>query len=507
VTPPWNFPIAIPLGGCVAALAAGASVVIKPAPQVRACAEVGVAALHRGGIPADALQLVHTDEGSTDDTAGRRLVTHPAVDHVVLTGASSTAALFRSWRPDLRLVAETSGKNALVVTPSADPDLAVADLVRSAFGHAGQKCSAASLAILVGSVRSTRTAAGARFHRQLVDAVRTLRVGPGTDPSTTMGPLIGPPGEELERALTRLDPGERWLVEPRHLGGLLWTPGVKEPVAAGSWFHRTECFGPVLGLMHAADLDEALALQNATGNGLTGGLHALDPDEIAHWSEHVEVGNAYVNRHITGAIVQRQSFGGWKGSVVGPGAKPGGPNYVAQFGTWYDGPPDALPSAPLTPAVAAMLAAEVPRFSPEDLAWLRAAAGSDAAAWRDEFSVEHDPTGLRVEANVFRYRPLPSLRLVVGASAAERDVLRVRLAAACAGVPVTQVGADEVDPGPAERLRVVGSPPESLQRAAAATGASLVDTPVVADGRREMLSVLREQAVSVTRHRFGHVEA
>ncbi|WP_433029070.1 proline dehydrogenase family protein [Actinomycetospora sp. CA-053990] len=499
VTPPWNFPIAIPLGGCVAALAAGASVVIKPAPQVRACAEVGVAALHRGGIPADALQLVHTDEGD----AGRRLVTHPAVDHVVLTGASQTAELFRSWRPDLRLIAETSGKNALVITPSADPDLAVADLVRSAFGHAGQKCSAASLAILVGSMRSTRTAAGSRFHRQLADAVRTLRVGQGSDPSTTMGPLIGPPDENLERALTRLDPGETWLVEPRRLGASLWTPGVKAPVAPGSWFHLTECFGPVLGLMHAADLDEAIALQNATGYGLTGGLHALDPDEIAHWSEHVEVGNAYVNRHITGAIVQRQSFGGWKGSVVGPGAKPGGPNYVAQFGTWHDGPVDALPTAPLAPPVAALLADEAPRWGAEDLAWLRAAAGSDAAAWRDEFAVEHDPTGLRAEANVFRYRPLPALRLVIGADAAARDVLRVRLAAACAGVPVTEFsGSAEAG----ERLRVVGTVPPGLQRAAASAGASLVDAPVVADGRREMLTVLREQAISRTRHRFGHVE-
>jgi len=502
VTPPWNFPIAIPLGGCVAALAAGASVVIKPAPQVRACAEVGVAALHRGGIPTDALQLVHTDEGE----AGRRLVTHPAVDRVVLTGASQTAALFRSWRPDLRLVAETSGKNALVVTPSADPDLAVADLVRSAFGHAGQKCSAASLAILVGSVASTRTAAGKRFHRQLVDAVRTLRVGRGTDPSTTMGPLIGPPDEKLERALTRLDPGERWLVEPRRLDATLWTPGVKEPVAPGSWFHRTECFGPVLGLVHAATLDEAIDVQNATGYGLTGGLHALDPDEIAHWSERVEVGNAYVNRHITGAIVRRQSFGGWKGSVVGPGAKPGGPNYVAQFGTWHDGALDALPAAPLAPAVAELLASEAPRFGPDDLAWLRAAAGSDAAAWRDEFSVEHDPTGLRVEANVFRYRPLPSMRVVTGPDAAGRDVLRVRLAAACAGVPVSVVDAEDADPGPAERLRVVGTAPEALRRAAASAGASLVDAPVVADGRREVLTVLREQAISRTRHRFGHVE-
>jgi RHH-type proline utilization regulon transcriptional repressor/proline dehydrogenase/delta 1-pyrroline-5-carboxylate dehydrogenase len=319
-----------------------------------------------------------------------------------------------------------------------------------------------------------------------------------------MGPLIGPPDEKLERALTRLDAGERWLVTPRRLAEDVWTPGVKEPVAAGSWFHRTECFGPVLGLMHAATLDEAIELQNATGYGLTGGLHALDPDEIDHWSERVEVGNAYVNRHITGAIVQRQSFGGWKGSVVGAGAKPGGPNYVAQFGTWHDGPLDALPSAPLAPAAAALLAEVAPGLDADDLAWLRAAAASDSAAWRDEFTVEHDPTGLAAEANVFRYRPLPSLRVVEGAGAAPRDVLRVLLAAACAGVPAT-TGSD-ASPGPAERIRVVGTPPEPLRTAAAEVGASLVDTPVVADGRREMLTVLREQAISRTRHRFGHIE-
>ena len=349
VTPPWNFPVAIPLGGCLAALAAGAAVVIKPAPQVRACAEVGVAALHRAGIPADALQLVHTDEAA----AGRRLITHPAVERVVLTGASETAALFRSWRPDLHVIAETSGKNALVITPAADPDLAVADLVRSAFGHAGQKCSAASLAILVGSVADPRSRVGRRFRRQLVDAVGTLRVGHGSDLATTMGPLVGELSPKLERALTTLDDGESWLVAPRHLGGATWTPGVRDGVAPGSWFHRTECFGPVLGLMTAGSLDEAIDHQNATGFGLTGGLHSLDADEIAVWSERAEVGNAYVNRHITGAIVQRQSFGGWKGSVVGPGAKPGGPNYVAQFGTFSD--PVDLPSAPLGRAASDLL--------------------------------------------------------------------------------------------------------------------------------------------------------
>ncbi|MFP5071742.1 proline dehydrogenase family protein [Pseudonocardia nantongensis] len=521
VTPPWNFPIAIPLGGCLAGLAAGASVLLKPAPQVRACAEVGVAALHRAGVPADALALLPTDEAD----AGRRLVTHPGVDRVVLTGSSETARLFRTWRPELNLIAETSGKNALVITAAADPDLAVADLVRSAFGHAGQKCSAASLGILVGSA-ATGSATGRRLRRQLVDAVATLRVGPGSDLSTTMGPLVDEPSGKLVRALTTLEPGERWLVRPRRLGERLWSPGVRTGVRPGTWFHRTECFGPVLGLMAARDLDEAIAWQNGTGYGLTGGIHSLDEEEIEHWCSRVEVGNAYVNRHITGAIVQRQSFGGWKGSVLGPGAKPGGPNYVAQFGTWHDSlgsPAGASAGSPAGsepgPAAGRVLAAaaDLPAAERDRLA---RAAASDAAAWRDEFGVEHDPTGLAAESNVFRYRPLPELTLWAGAGASRADVLRVLLAAAAAGVPVRAHGpglgdgglpgatraGDPPDPASGDRIRALGAVPGTLRAAAIEVGATVLDAPVLTDGRRELSTVLREQAISRTRHRFGHLE-
>ncbi|WP_258566918.1 aldehyde dehydrogenase family protein [Microbacterium sp. Se5.02b] len=143
--------------------------VFKPAPQARRCAAVIAETLWQAGIPRDVLALVDIEEGDL----GRALVTHEAVDRVILTGAWDTAALFRSWRPDLPLLAETSGKNAMIIAPSADLDLAVADLVKSAFGHAGQKCSAASLAILVGPVGRS-----ARFARQLADAVRSLHVGP-----------------------------------------------------------------------------------------------------------------------------------------------------------------------------------------------------------------------------------------------------------------------------------------------------------------------------------------
>ena len=491
VTPPWNFPVAIPVGSVLSALVAGSPVLVKPAPPTPRCMQVAAGAIHRAlddlGIPRDVLQVLLSPEGEV----GRRLVTHPDVARVVLTGSIETAALFSSWRADLEVLAETSGKNAVIVTPSADVDLAVADVVRSAFGHAGQKCSAASLLILVGSAGSSD-----RLRRQLVDAVESLHVGPATDLSTAMGPLTEPATGKLLRALTTLEPGETWWVRPRRLddAGRLWTPGVKDGIAPGSFLHLTEVFGPVLGVMRATTLAQAVALQNAVAFGLTGGIHALDETEIDYWLEHVEVGNAYVNRHITGAIVNRQPFGGWKASSVGPGAKAGGPNYVAELGSWSDAP-------------------DVPE---DDDAWLAWAEADDARCWSDELGIEHDPSALAVESNVFRYRPVPHLTLRVGAGARPRDEARVLAAARRAGVPATVSRVtDEDDAAFAARVRaghvtgrvrVVGDAPGLREAARERTGeVTVLDQPVLASGRRELLTVLREQAVSRTRHRFGHV--
>ncbi len=208
VAGPWNFPYAIPASGLVHAIAAGCSVVMKPAPETRAVAAHLVDQLRRAGVPDGVVQLACTP----DDEVGQRLITHPDVDLVMLTGSYETASLFLDWKPDLRVHAETSGKNALVITAAADLDQAIKDLVRSAFGHSGQKCSAASLAIVEASVYDDPS-----FHRRLADAVRSLRVGSPLDPATKAGPLIAPPTGTLLRALTTLEPGERWLVEPRAL--------------------------------------------------------------------------------------------------------------------------------------------------------------------------------------------------------------------------------------------------------------------------------------------------
>ena len=508
VIPPWNFPVAIPAGGVLAALAAGSGVIFKPAPEVPRCAEVVHEGLLAGGIPADLVQFLRVP----DNEVGRHLVTHPDVDAVILTGSYDTANLFKGWKPDLALFAETSGKNALIVTPNADLDLAAADLVASAFGHAGQKCSAASLAILVGSVYDS-----ARFRRQIVDATASLIVGDASDPVTDMTPLAAATSDRLERAFTVLDPGESWLLEPRHLGGRTWTPGIKLGVRPNSWFHQTECFGPVLGLMRADDLDEAIALQNAVEFGLTGGIHSLDKSELDSWTDRVEVGNAYLNRHITGAIVRRQPFGGWKRSSVGPGAKAGGPNYVAQFGRWRD----SRDTPPLTADPSPTLRALADKF---DSDWLRSAIASDAYWWEHEFGTEHDPSGLTVESNVFRYRPRPLVVIRAGEGIDAVATARVVAAAQRAGTPVrvssatpvSDIGVEVVVESDAAfmaslpahkgvRVRHIGPAGTDLAAAAWKSGVDLLHGPVLQVGRLEMLAMLREQAVSRTRHRFGNV--
>ncbi|MGI8429521.1 MAG: aldehyde dehydrogenase family protein [Solirubrobacteraceae bacterium] len=334
-----------------------------------------------------------------------------------------------------------------------------------------------------------------RFRAQLADAVASLRLGPGWDLRSTIGPLIRAPRGPLADALHHLAPGESWLVEPHQVGDEqhFWSPGVKLGVRPGSSFHLTECFGPVLGLMRAADLNQAIAWQNQPAHGLTAGLQSLDPAEIEHWRNSVQAGNLYVNRHITGAIVRRQPFGGWKRSVIGPGAKAGGPNYVASLGTWsghFDGTAEAF-------QVAA------------------------TRAWRRDL-LPSDPSGLLAQANVFRYRPLRSALLRVAGDASDQDLALALAVARAVGVAVTVSSPTErsvaapitVEDEPAlidrlslltvDKLRLIGRADHALRLAGHDAGIWVDDIPVVGHVR-ELLRWVREQTVSETRHRHGNL--
>lgn len=520
VTPPWNFPLSIPAGGVLAALMAGNAVILKPAPEAVLVSWHLVQALWAAGIPKRVLQFVP----APDNEVGQALITDERTAAIILTGSIETAQLFLGWRPHLRLFAETSGKNSLIITGMADRDQAIKDLVRSAFGHNGQKCSAASLAICEAEVYDDPT-----FRRQLQDAAASLPVGPAWDAMSAVTPLSQSPSEKLQRALERLEPGESWLLQPKEIAPQLWSPGIKLGVQPGSFFHQTECFGPVLGLMRAEDLAQAIELANGTPFGLTGGIHTLDEREIVRYKEQIEVGNLYINRHITGAIVQRQPFGGWKGSNVGSSAKAGGPNYVLQLGVWHE---EAMPTLLADPAPAVMESLQGCFRQIEDeeeQAILRTSAASYAWAWQTHFGREHDPSQLLGEVNLFRYRPFPRLLLRIDEQSTPVAVGQVVLAAATCGVALevsvfSATGWDwlndlglaveeEDEPGlirrlantSGERLRLLASPSTPLRQSANRALVHLIEAPVLMNGRLELRHYLREQAISHTVHRYGNL--
>ncbi len=473
VIPPWNFPYAIPAGGVCAALAAGNTVILKPAPETVATAWVLAEQLWEGGVPKDALQFVPT----CDDDTGKHLVTHDGVDALILTGAFETANMFVSWKNELNILAETSGKNSLVISACADIDAAVKDLVQSAFGHSGQKCSAASLGIIVESIYKDPS-----FIRQLVDDVTTLKVGAGWNFGTTVGAVIRKPEGALLRALTTLEDGESWLVEPQQLdeAGQLWRPGVKVGIKPGSWSHRNEWFGPVLGLMVAPDLKTAIEWQNATDFGLTAGIHSLDADECALWMDSVEAGNLYINRGITGAIVQRQPFGGWKRSSVGANAKAGGPNYVHALRNW----------TPLQDS--------------------RAAKWSVDEWWKRVGGQAIDATGLTVEKNYQRYRkPLAPILVRIDDSTSNEDIALIKYIAQVTGTEVlwstaTAESIDELVDRAEYKVRWL-SGEVAPRKELLAKGVSLDGRPVAQRGDIEAPRWLLEQSVAITYHRYGNV--
>jgi RHH-type transcriptional regulator, proline utilization regulon repressor / proline dehydrogenase / delta 1-pyrroline-5-carboxylate dehydrogenase len=477
VVSPWNFPYAIPAGGVLAALMAGNAVILKPARATSQIAWLLARQLWAAGVPREVLHYFPCD-GAT----GKQMLTDPRVAACILTGGYETARMFQGWRPSLPLYAETSGKNALIITAQADRELAIKDLVRSAFGHSGQKCSAASLAILEAEVYDDPI-----FRRQLRDAAASLHAGAATDPRSVVTPLVIAPGDDLKRALTTLDAGEEWLLEPKQWSDdpCAWSPGIKLGVKPGSWFHRTECFGPVLGLMRAGSLQQATEWQNATDFGLTAGIHTLDQEEILWWKQRAMAGNLYINRPITGAIVQRQPFGGWKKSCIGPGAKAGGPNYVLSFIELQD----------------------------------ETAVGTNdyQEAWAQHFSIERDPSGMRCESNVFRYRSCRGV--VLRLPSRDRNMEeRAALAAELTGAALTLSVADEETEQQfiarlpelakcAEFLRTVQPPSDAVLAASHACGLSWINAPLLAAGRVELTRWLREQSVSETRHRYGQINS
>ena len=320
VISPWNFPCAIPIGGIVAGLAGGNTVILKPATVAAPVAWLFAKAFWDAGVPKEALQVIITDR-----EALKELTTAPAIKHIILTGGTDTAQSIARTNPSTPLSAETGGKNAIILTASGDRDHAIMNIVTSAFGNAGQKCSACSLLLVERSVYEDKN-----FQDKLKDAATSIKVGSVWEAGNVVGPMITNRNDKLLQALT-LEPGESWLVPPKFIDEkqYILAPTVKWGVKPGSYSFRTELFGPMLSVACIDNLQQGIELVNSLDYGLTSGLQSLDENEQKLWKDSILAGNLYINRGITGAIVNRQPFGGMKLSAFGGGVKAGGPNYCA----------------------------------------------------------------------------------------------------------------------------------------------------------------------------------
>ena len=545
VVSPWNFPIAIPCGGIAAALAAGNTVILKPASDTVMVAYELCKCFWEAGVSQKVLQLLPCS-GATE---GQQLAGHADVDTVILTGGTETAFSMLKHRVDMRLLAETGGKNATIVTAMADRDQAIKNVIHSAFSHAGQKCSATSLLILVGEVYEDEN-----FKKTLCDAVQSMKFGSAWQLETMIGPLIRQPSGVLETALKELEKGESWAVMPvcDTDNRQLYSPAVKWGVTPNSFTHCTEFFGPVLAVMRADSLRHAIELVNHSGYGLTSGLESLDQREQEIWKDEIRAGNLYINRGTTGAIVLRQPFGGMGKSAFGPGIKAGGPNYVAQLMKFEDnfapaGVSDAanIGDPQLATLVDQLKDAPAGLVTPEELKQFEVAMKSYDWQFRDEFGRQHDHMKLVGQDNFRRYLPVRELRIRIDASDSAFEVLLRVAAARSVGCRVTLSYDRALDPssqaaqflewldaatlswaadiefveesdeglaaaikdGRARRVRYARSEcvPDLIRQTANACDSYVADEPVLTEGRIELLWYLEEQSISDNYHRYGNL--
>jgi RHH-type transcriptional regulator, proline utilization regulon repressor / proline dehydrogenase / delta 1-pyrroline-5-carboxylate dehydrogenase len=325
---PWNFPLAIPTGMTVASLVAGNCTLLKPAETSSVIAAKLAEILVEAGIPEGVFQYVP----SKGSTVGAHMVKHPDVHMITFTGSQEVgcriyadAAILQPGQRHLkRVIAEMGGKNAIIVDESADLDQAVQGVVYSAFGYSGQKCSACSRVVVLDPIYDT-------FVNRLVEATRSLNIGAAELPSTQVGPVIDAAAHNRIKAYIEKGKLEATVALEMTApdNGYFIGPVIFTDVAPTAKIAQEEIFGPVLAVIRAKNFDEAMAIANGTLFALTGGLYSRTPSHIQRAEDEFEVGNLYINRGITGAIVARQPFGGFK--LSGVGSKAGGPDYLLQF--------------------------------------------------------------------------------------------------------------------------------------------------------------------------------
>ena len=541
----------IPLGeraeAVLALLAAGSAVVLVAHPSVARSSAVmieeWVAAGLGDGLVSLAVAAVSDDPRDAHFELAASFAVNPSIDRAIVLGRRETAKALLRRRPDLRIEGRFRSLGAVVVTPSADPALAMRHTVASAFGAMHADPTTARALVLLGAAARSMSVRSA-----LEDAVASLRVGDTARPGDLdplgfeLGPLPELPGEAGLRALTELDQGEEWLVQPKRLdeGGLLWQPGVRTGLNRNSRFWNDAVGMPVIGVITSHSIDEAITLTNTLGGGSVAGLHASDPNETLPWLERVQAARIVVGRPTTGGRVERQPGGGWSNAGMGAQALVGGPYRLQSFGSWElrEGTASStLHLRGLTPEVRLLIETAQASLDYQSFDRVRRAALSDALAWRTSLGRAYDVSGLGIERNLLRHWPVVThVRLAEGAQVS--DLVRVMAAGLVVGasmtvstgvvlppeiaevlavqgvsvalerdddwlarISVNGPGDDELS---ASRIRLIGG--DRVRTAEWLGGldeVALWAEPVTMAGPVELLAFVREQAVSIAAHRHG----
>jgi RHH-type proline utilization regulon transcriptional repressor/proline dehydrogenase/delta 1-pyrroline-5-carboxylate dehydrogenase len=533
VISPWNFPVAIPVGGIAASLAAGNTVILKPAENSTLCGYRLCQCFWDAGISKNTLQFI-PGRGSE---VGKHMIPSKDIDFTIFTGGEKTAYNIIKSRPDIQISAETGGKDATIVTALADRDQALKNVIASAFHNSGQKCSATSLLVLEKEVYEDES-----FKNALKEAVESLQTGSVWDFKNRIGSLSDLPAGELKKSLTYLDDGEEWLVRPNYAdkgNPYMLTPSVRWGTKKNDFCHMNELFGPVLSVMCADDLDHAIDIVNSTGYGLTSGIETLDKREEEYWQERIIAGNLYINRGTTGAIVIRQPFGGMRKSAIGSGKKAGGFNYVSQFMNidYHETNLYESCSTQFIDQMRIFLTRDTV-FNEECEIALRHLC--HFAHWHEaEFLKEHDYSHIRGESNIIRYIPVKNVLLRVKDNDSLDEVLTTIMAIKMIGADIhvsipkktrkaeliwleskqesfigkddkfTRDDEDELVENmlKVQRIRYLHpeNVPQSIYEKLAPSARYVASDPFVSHGRVELMHYFVEQSVSNSYHRYGNL--
>jgi 1-pyrroline-5-carboxylate dehydrogenase len=329
IIPPWNFPCAIMAGLTLASIVTGNTVVLKPSSDSPAIAYKFLEILHDAGLPKEVINFISGPGGSV----GEALVQHPRTRYIGFTGSKEAGLRIGQHASQVqpgqiwikRTVLEMGGKDAIVVDDEADIDAAVEGVVVSAFGYQGQKCSACSRAIVTQKVYDT-------FLSKLTERVQKIKVGPAEDSANYMGPVINK--SAMQSILDYIDVGKkegRLLTGGAPVGsdGYFLPPTVIADVNPKARIAQEEIFGPVLAVIPAKDFNQALAIANDSEYGLTGAVYSRNPQKLEQAAREFHVGNLYINRKCTGAMVGAHPFGGF--NMSGTDSKTGGKDYLLLF--------------------------------------------------------------------------------------------------------------------------------------------------------------------------------